>query len=103
LDNFKQKINGSVRFFIVPESESGFDDDDFDCYYYKSENDKIDFEQTIFDDIFTQIPMKPLCRKDCKGIILEEKEDKFISETEEKNGQWSAALKNLETKIKNRS
>jgi len=100
LEKFWQKIVGCARFFIAPEGKSEFDDEDFDCYFYKSENDKIDFEQTIFDDIFTQVPMKPLCKEECKGIVLEEKKKKTLKVSEEnEDGQWKAALKKL--KIKN--
>lgn len=93
LEIFQQKISGEVRFFIVPECE-GFDDDDFDRYYYKNENDKIDFTQTIRDDVFTQIPMKPLCREDCAGIILQKKKDSDVVE----NGQWTVLKKLIKLK-----
>lgn len=95
LEKFQQKIAGDVRFFIVPESKKEFACEDFDCYYYKSENDKIDFEQTIFDDMFTQIPMKPLCKGNCVGIIWEENKKNPENSEEEENGQWKAALEKL--------
>jgi uncharacterized metal-binding protein YceD (DUF177 family) len=92
LEKFQHKISGEVRFFIVPESSgNGGFDDEFDCYRYKNENDKIDFVQTLHDDIFTQIPMKPLCCEDCVGIVFKEKP--IVGDGE--NEQWSAALKNL--------
>jgi uncharacterized metal-binding protein YceD (DUF177 family) len=72
LKNFRQKISGEVVFFIVYEGD-GFADGDFDCYRYKNENERIDFTQTIHDDVFTQVPMKQMCKKDCEGIIFEEK------------------------------
>ncbi|MCL1946945.1 MAG: DUF177 domain-containing protein [Chitinivibrionia bacterium] len=87
LENFRQKISGEVRFFIVYENDD-FADDDFDCYRYKNENEKIDFAQTIHDDVFTQIPMKPLCKEDCKGIIFEEKH-----ESAGDCGQWAVLKK----------
>ena len=71
LEEFQYEIEGEVRFFIVHKSENGVsDEDEFDFYFYRGENEKIDFAQTIYDDIMTQIPMKPLCKKDCKGIEL---------------------------------
>lgn len=96
LEGFKQKIAGNVRFFIIPESEL-FNEEDFDCYFYRSENDKIDFEQTIFDDIWTQVPMKPLCKEECTGIIWgnSKKEAQSLTETKEENGQWEFALEKL--------
>ena len=71
LKEFRLKINGEVRFFVV-FGNAEFNDDDFDCYLSRGGNDKIDFTQTIFDDIFTRIPMKVLCKEDCAGIVLED-------------------------------
>jgi len=87
LEEFRYEIEGEVRFFIVHESEKSGGEDEFDFYFYRSENEKIDFAQTIYDDIMTQIPMKPLCKKDCKGIELN-----FADETGE-NEQWNALKK----------
>jgi uncharacterized protein len=93
LELFKQEISGEAQFFIVWGNEE-FSDDDFDCYRSKNENDKIDFTQTIYDEIFVQVPMKPLCREDCAGIVLEEK-DKIADSTEKKTetGQGWIILK----------
>jgi uncharacterized metal-binding protein YceD (DUF177 family) len=72
LEEFNLKISGEVRFFIAL-GNTEFNDDDFDFYKSKNENDKIDFTQTIYDDIFTKIPMKLLCKENCAGIVIEEK------------------------------
>ena len=72
LDEFEQEISGESVFFIIPEGKEPASDD-FDCYFYKGENTKIDFTQTVYDEVFTQIPMKPLCKEDCAGIELNEK------------------------------
>jgi uncharacterized protein len=87
LEEFQYKIGGKVRFFIAHKSEN-YAEDEFDFYFYNSENEKIDFAQTIYDDIITQIPMKPLCKIDCKGIEL----SRAVENKE--NEQWNA-LKNL--------
>jgi uncharacterized protein len=69
LQEFQYEIKGEVYFFVAYENET-CSDNEFDFYFYKSGNDKINFAQTIYDDIVTQIPMKPLCRENCEGIEL---------------------------------
>jgi len=69
LEEFEQEISGKVEFFIVPEKQEAVIGD-FDSYFYRGENTKIDFSQTIYDEVFTQVPMKPLCKEDCAGIEL---------------------------------
>ena len=39
---------------------------DLDTFYYK--NGKIDLDRFIFESIIVNVPMKPLCKKDCKGL-----------------------------------
>ena len=68
LEEFQYELEGEVRFFVVHESRECADEGDFDFYRYRSGNEKIDFSQTVYDDIVTQIPMKPLCKDDCKGM-----------------------------------
>ena len=68
LKEFQYEIENEICFFVDHESQN-CDYDEFDFYVYNGGNDKIDFSQTIYDDIMTQIPMKPLCRNDCEGIL----------------------------------
>jgi len=69
LEVFEQDISGEVEFLIIPEGQE-VGSDDFDCYFYRGEGAKVDFTQTIYDEVFTQVPMKPLCKEDCKGFEL---------------------------------
>jgi uncharacterized protein len=87
LQEFQYEIESTIRFFVVHESETCEDDEDFDFYHYKSGNEKIDFTQTVYNDIVTQIPMKPLCRDNCVGIDLE------IEENGNENEQWNVLKK----------
>ncbi|MDR0305135.1 MAG: DUF177 domain-containing protein [Chitinispirillales bacterium] len=88
LEEFKYEIENEVRFFVIHESETCNYDDEFDFYYYKSGNEKIYFAHTIYDDIVTKIPMKPLCKDNCEGIT------RFVRKNEnEKNEQWNVLKK----------
>ncbi len=39
---------------------------DLDTFYY--ENGKIDLDRFVIESIIVNVPMKPLCREDCKGL-----------------------------------
>ena len=40
--------------------------DDLDFAYY--EEDTIDLDVLVFEQVLLQIPIKPLCKDDCKGL-----------------------------------
>jgi uncharacterized protein len=46
--------------------EREIDEEDFSTALY--ENDEIDLAQLIRERLFLSIPMKPLCREDCRGL-----------------------------------
>jgi uncharacterized protein len=48
------------------EGEVEIDDNDFGAAYYQ--NDEIDLEQLIRERIHMSLPMKPLCREECRGL-----------------------------------
>jgi uncharacterized protein len=50
-----------------PERE--IEEDDFSTAFY--ENDEIDLVQMMREQFFLALPMKPLCRPDCKGLCPE--------------------------------
>jgi len=40
--------------------------EDLDVYYF--ENDEIDLDALIYEEVLLDIPMKPLCREECRGL-----------------------------------
>ena len=48
------------------EGEREVGEDDFSTAYYA--NDEIDLEQLMREQFELALPMKPLCREDCKGL-----------------------------------
>jgi uncharacterized protein len=65
-------INSEIKYTLAPFKE-GVDeenpeslDEDFNFGYYK--DDEIDFDPIVVEQILMQIPMKPLCKEDCRGI-----------------------------------
>jgi uncharacterized protein len=54
------------RRIAAGDSEREIADEDFSAAFY--ENDEIDLEQLIRERFEMSLPMKPLCREDCKGL-----------------------------------
>ena len=46
--------------------EREIEEDDFATTFY--ENDQIDLGQLIHEQLYLSLPMKPLCREDCRGL-----------------------------------
>jgi len=50
--------------FTEPEREVA--DEDFDTSYYR--DDRIDLNELLREQFYLALPMKPLCRDDCRGL-----------------------------------
>ncbi len=49
--------------------EHEVEEDDLDDAYYS--NDEIDLDELVREQFYLVLPMKPLCREDCKGLCPE--------------------------------
>ena len=64
-------VDTAFRYTLVPlpdrqDSEIELDSEDLEYSYYH--DDAIDLEPLIFEQIILQIPIKALCRDDCRGL-----------------------------------
>lgn len=78
LDPFTIPVDASLDMLFLPETDrahaaDGDDDDeaevreaDTGVSYYK--DDTIDLGEMMRDEFYLALPMKPLCRADCKGL-----------------------------------
>lgn len=72
LDEFTVPLSLNMAVKLAPKSklshspEMELHSDDLDIYYY--EGDEIDLDPFIYDEIMLNIPVRPLCREECKGI-----------------------------------
>jgi uncharacterized protein len=71
LDAFTMPVKSDARYTLVPfrddvrgEGEWSGEDDAFGFY----REDLIDLETLIYEQILLQIPIKPICREDCRGL-----------------------------------
>ncbi len=97
LNNFSSSVKGKVSFLVQPHDSEELEDDDFDVYCYLSENDLIEYSQTLYDNIMLELPSTPLCDIGCEGIKVSSDIATVIVEEEdeqESDPRW-AALKKL--------
>jgi uncharacterized protein len=70
LESFPAKVNAPVDVTLQPRPatgdtvELGVDDLDVDFY----ENDVLDLDRVVETETTLALPMKPLCRDDCRGL-----------------------------------
>jgi uncharacterized protein len=72
LEEFRQSIAMDMDIRLVPKTEipqaSEFElkDEDMDVYYYES--DEIDLDPFIYEETLLDMPIRPICSMDCKGL-----------------------------------
>jgi uncharacterized metal-binding protein YceD (DUF177 family) len=52
---------------MADENEREVQDEDLDTSYYR--DDTIDLNELLREQFYLALPMKPLCRDDCKGSV----------------------------------
>ena len=84
------------------EGEKEIEEDDLSTAFY--DNDEIDLGQLMREQFYLALPMKPLCREDCKGLCPECGVN-LNRETCNCKRNWDdprlAALRELKTKTEN--
>ena len=71
LEPFQLPVNASFDVRYLPQSENTGEereveeDDLFDAFY---RDEQIDLGQLMEEQFYLALPMKPLCRQDCKGL-----------------------------------
>jgi uncharacterized protein len=93
LESFTEKVEGVVEFILLAEGEEDMETDSVDCYFYETEEDEIDFSQTLYDDIMIQVPIRALCRYDCPGFSVEDSKDVEEKEVTDTDPRWAALSK----------
>jgi uncharacterized protein len=73
LENYKTGIDSDVNITYLPETESKeapethrLSDDELNSGYYK--DDIIDISDLLIELVSVNIPIKPLCSEECKGL-----------------------------------
>lgn len=72
LEPFRMPVDAAfdLRYHPASEMTAGeereVDDDDLETSYYR--DDQIDVNELLREQFYLALPMKPLCREDCKGL-----------------------------------
>lgn len=72
LERFSYNVDTKVDFELVPkemapkEVELELERDDLDVHYYESE--ELDIIDIIQEEVILSIPMRAICKEDCKGL-----------------------------------
>lgn len=71
LGNFKMPVDAGMDIMFLPRSERADDETelvDVDESFSYYDGDSIDLLKEIKDLIIVSLPIKPICREDCKGL-----------------------------------
>ena len=72
LEPFRMPVGSSFDLRFLPATDMGqtdereVQDEDLDTSYYR--DDMIDLNELLREQFYLALPMKPLCRDDCKGL-----------------------------------
>ncbi|HYF83138.1 MAG TPA: DUF177 domain-containing protein [Clostridia bacterium] len=79
LESFKEEVQVDSSYVFVKEAKDNEED------YYTFKGDKVDITDLVMGDIASELAMKPLCNKDCKGLCPICGENKNNSDCQCKN------------------
>lgn len=89
-----------ARTDLRPDSDIELHDSDMDVGFFQ--DFKIDLRQVAVEQVVLEIPMKPICRPDCKGLCpqcgADRNAGKCSCPTEQSDSRW-AALADLKEKL----
>jgi uncharacterized protein len=75
LESYRMPVNAAFDLRYHPASEMSQDEereveeDDLETSYYRE--DQIDLNELLREQFYLALPMKPLCREDCKGLCAQ--------------------------------
>ena len=82
---------------VFAEGEHELDEDDLEISYYR--DDQIDLNDLLREQFYLALPMKPLCREDCRGLCpecgIDRNEESCDWTLREPDPRWQA-LRDLE-------
>ena len=75
LETYRLPVNAAFDLRYLPateastEAEREVEEDDLETSYYR--DDQIDLNELLREQFYLALPMKPLCREDCKGLCAQ--------------------------------
>lgn len=78
LEDYNAPISGELEVTVkeAPGRHGKAEDEDelVDFYFDSVSNDDLDLSAALFDEIMIETPIMPLCRKDCSGVEIKDKD-----------------------------
>jgi uncharacterized metal-binding protein YceD (DUF177 family) len=70
LEDVEQAVSGRCVVIIrhADTRTDGGEQDDVDEYFFDDEHQEVDISQSLYEEVMTELPMKPLCREACPGV-----------------------------------
>lgn len=95
---FDEKLNTSFKnIYFLSHSHGDDREDESGIYYLSPEEDKIDLSPDTRENILLAIPMKVLCKEDCKGLCpicgIDKNKETCDCKDESSNPVWDSLLK----------
>ncbi|MCU0610000.1 MAG: DUF177 domain-containing protein [Chitinispirillaceae bacterium] len=102
LTEFDFPFQGETRLVIQEDrSRTGPElDENSAVFYYSNRQSEVDLGSVLYDEIMVALPMKPLCKEACEGIVISIKDFSFEEQCESSkptDPRWEA-LKKLKDK-----
>lgn len=104
LKSFSLPLDGKLTVMLgekekrqISRKSENDDDNDYYDYIFKEFDTVIDIRQSLYDEVMINIPIKPLCLPDCKGINYKTSTSEIEKETINCDPRWDVLkqLKNL--------
>jgi uncharacterized protein len=91
ISEFEQTFTPKLDLYYVPPQLAKDIEEDDNIHIFNQQTNEIDFTPDVRDALLLAIPMKNLCRDDCEGVELAEKE--FV--TDERLASLGSLYKHL--------
>jgi uncharacterized protein len=96
LEPFRSSINGNTAITLLHRSKGSTEaldsEDGGTDFYFSDDNEDVDISPALFDEIMTEIPLKPLCSEGCKGVQASP-QDAQAGRSEAVDSRWDALRK----------
>jgi uncharacterized protein len=96
LQRFAFPLKGDLRVTIKerPGKHGPAHDDGEADFFYDSRHLEVDLRPSVYEEIMTALPLKPLCSEACSGIeFQDEKKDNASGTEEDIDPRWEALKK----------
>ncbi len=95
LDDITLPLKGSVEVTIKDEAQIKEPQQEVDSseYYFVDATSIVDIRQSLYEDVMINMPIKPLCKEECPGIVEYKNEEPPEEDQKAVDPRWEALKK----------